>query len=106
MQAFNDLDCVSRFNECLHLHCKLNNQLNDHDPNVMMDGYLNSLPNKKPIDWPNFKAFCRRQNIKLLKLLFLSLIGYKALWVKERMLVTRIFSFSHDVFKSLLFQGR
>ena len=31
--------------------------------------------------------------------------GKKILWEKEKMLVTSIFSFSHNVFKSLLFQG-
>ena len=43
--------------------------------------------------------------LKYLKWWFLSLIGLKTLWEKEKMLVTSIFSFSCNVFKRLPFQG-
>ena len=35
-----------------------------------------------------------------------SLNGWKTLWVKEKLLVTSNFSFSHSVFKRLVSQGR
>ena len=41
-------------------------------------------------------------NSAFLKWWFLSSIWQKALWEKEKMLVTSIFSFSHNVFKRLL----
>ena len=42
----------------------------------------------------------------LLKLCFPSFTGKKTSWEKEKMLVTSIFYFSHNVFKRLLFQRR
>ena len=47
------------------------------------------------------ESICRRQNNFSSKWLFLSLMGWKTLWAKDKLLVTSIFSFSHNVFKSI-----
>ena len=65
---------------------------------------VNSLPNDSFLTGP-YSKHLQRTNQILLKLWILSWIGLKTLWEKEKMLVTSIFSFSHNVFKSFLFQG-
>ena len=44
-------------------------------------------------------------NLDQSKMLLFSLNRKKTLWQKEKMLVSDIFSFTHSVFKSPLFQG-
>ena len=39
MQAFTDPDCISRFIECLHLHLNLDNHIDNHDQNLMIEGF-------------------------------------------------------------------
>ena len=64
---------------------------------------VNSLPNNKILDWSKLKAFT---DDKLhVAGMIVSIIKYKTMWGKENMLITSIFSFSHNVFKSSLFQG-
>ena len=50
-----------------------------------------ALPNDKTIDCSKFKAFAD-DNLNMTE-------NLKTLWEKEKMLVTIIFSFSHNVFK-------
>ena len=67
---------------------------------------VNSLPNNKFSDFSKLKAFADdKVNVGEKKS---NLIGkvWKTLLEKEKMLVTSIFSFSHNVFKRLLSQGR
>ena len=67
--------------------------------------YFNSLPNSKFLDWSKLKVFAYdRINVtKKLK----SVFGWvEVIVVKEKILVTSIFSFSDNVFKRPLFQGR
>ena len=52
-----------------------------------------TLLNAKSLDQPNLKAFAQDQ-FKVTKQQFLSLMWYKTLWEKEKMLVTSILSFS------------
>ena len=58
----------------------------------------NSLPNDKILDLTKLKAFADDKLDGVNMMTSLSLIGYKTLWKKEKMLVTSIFSFSHSVF--------
>ena len=62
---------------------------------------MNSLPNDNFLDWSKLKTFADDES-NLVEKLNLFWQGYKTLWKKEKMLVTSIFSFSHNVFKSLL----
>ena len=68
---------------------------------------LHSLPNDKILDWSKFKA-CADDKINLNEnLKFVLWKVNKTLWEKEKMPVTSIFSFSHNVFIRLfLFGGR
>ena len=49
---------------------------------------------------------CKRQFLSLMKTAEISPKGYKTLWEKEKLLVTRNFSFSHSVFKRIVLQTR
>ena len=66
--------------------------------------FLNSLPNDKFSDKFKLRAFAD-DKIKVIykQKIILGLIKKRE---KEKMLVTSIFFFSHNVFKRLLFQGR
>ena len=67
---------------------------------------INSLQNNKILNWPNSKAL--KKKIKLAKMMIFILVReftVKNLCEKEKMLVTSIFSFSHNVFIRLLTQG-
>ena len=66
----------------------------------------NSLPTEKFKDWSKFKAFADKKIKSKSKAEFLFGIGRKYCGKKEIKLVTSIFSFSLDVFKRLLLQGR
>ena len=55
-------------------------------------------------NWTKFKAFV--DDILNVAKIMISVLGKKKLWEKEKILVTSIFSFSHNAFKSFLFQGR
>ena len=66
----------------------------------------NTLPNDKFLDWSKFKALADdkingNRNFKFVLGKVENLSGKK-----EKMLITSIFFFSQNVFKSLLFQGR
>ena len=63
--------------------------------------YLTLSQTTKFWPWLNWKHL-QPTNLMLLKKWFLSQTGKKTMWEKEKMLVTSIFSFSHNVFKSLL----
>ena len=66
----------------------------------------NSLPNDKNLDWFRFKAFADDKiNVTEKKEIWFGK-GGKHCGKKEKMLVTSIFSFDRNVFKSFLFQGR
>ena len=65
---------------------------------------FNSLPNDKILDLTNFKAFAGGK-LNVAKTMISSFDGLKTLWEKEKMLVTSIFSFSHNVFKSPISSG-
>ena len=81
----------------------------------------NLLPNEKILKSNKLKALAE-DKIKVVQIMIsvcgqkftcglkqyiiLYWIGSETLWEKEKMLVTSIFSFSHNVFKKLLFQGR
>ena len=66
---------------------------------------VNYLPNDKILDWFKFKALA---DLKMNVTQYLkSVLGtVKTFWEKEKMLVTSIFSFSQNVFKSLLSRYR
>ena len=49
--------------------------------------------------WPKLKVSAE-EKLNLAKWLFLSFLELKTLWENEKMLVTSIFSFSHNVFQS------
>ena len=71
--------------------------------------YINSLPNDKNVGLSKLKALADNKINMVRK--FKSVLGrventVGKLWEKEKMLVTSIFSFSHNVFKRLFFQGR
>ena len=65
---------------------------------------FNFFPNDKILDWSKLKAFAD-DKLNVAKMTNSPLIKQKTLWVKEKMLVTSTFSFSHNVFKILLSQG-
>ena len=65
---------------------------------------INAIPNKKNLKQSRLKTFAH-DNIKITQKLKFVLGRVEKLWEKEKMLVTSIFSFSHNVFKSLLLQG-
>ena len=65
---------------------------------------INPLPNDKVLDETKFKATAD-DKLNNKKIIFLSLIEYNTLWEKEKMLVISIFSFSRNVFKSLVSKG-
>ena len=73
---------------------KLSLQLRGHYP-------LNSLSNDKILEWSKLKAFAE-DKINVNEKLKFGLRRIKTLWEKEKMLVTSIFSFSHNAFKRLL----
>ena len=54
--------------------------------------------------WSKFKAFADNK-INVAKMMISCLTMQKTLWEKEKMLVTSIFSFSHNIFRSLIYQG-
>ena len=60
-----------------------------------------SLPNDKILDWSKFKAFAD-DNVNVNEQLKFGMRRTEKLWKKEKMLVTSIFFFSHNVFKRLL----
>ena len=62
------------------------------------------LPSDKILDWSKFKAFANDKIIKTQKFKFAFEKSTKHCAKKEKMLVTSIFSFFHNVFKSFLFQ--
>ena len=65
---------------------------------------FNPLPDNNFLDWTRLKAFAdNKLNAGNLKISVFEML--ETLWEKEKMLVTSIFSFSHNVFKSHLFQG-
>ena len=66
---------------------------------------LNSLPNDKFLNLSKLKAFAD-DKVNLAEKLKLVLGGVENIVGKEEMLVTSIFTFSHNVFKRLPFQGR
>ena len=66
---------------------------------------VNSLQSDKTINWPNFKASAD-DNLKVATMAKLVFDRVENIAEKEKMLVTSIFSFSRNVFKSLLSQGR
>ena len=59
----------------------------------------------KILDWSKLKAYAD-DKINVTEKLKLFLEGLKTLWGKEKMLVTSILYFSHNVFKWLILQGR
>ena len=67
---------------------------------------FNPLPNEKVLDLSILEAFADDKS-KVAKIMRCPLdrIG-KTLWEKVKMLVTRIFSFSYNAFKSPLLYGR
>ena len=65
---------------------------------------FNSLPNNIFLDWSKLKAFADDKMKVTKKMKFVSK-WWKILRKKEKMLVTSIFSFSHNIFKKLHFQG-
>ena len=77
-----------------------------HVLTVVLKITFNSLPKDKNLDQSNLKAFADNKRDMTKKLKFvLSKVKKETLWEKEKMLVTSIFSFLHNVFKGLLFQG-
>ena len=66
---------------------------------------FNSLQNGKILDWSKLKAFADNKIIGAEKLNFV-LGKVETLCEKKKMVVTSIFSFSNNVFKSCLLQGR
>ena len=69
---------------------------------ICMLGHLKPLPKDKMLDFPKLKAFADN-NIKVIKKWKFVLGWVETLWKKEKMLVvTSIFSFSHNVFEMLL----
>ena len=66
---------------------------------------FNSLPNDKILDLSNLKAFTDDKISVTQKVNFV-LYGIENIMRKGEMLVTSILSFSHNVFKSLVAQGR
>ena len=66
---------------------------------------INSLPNNKILDQSEFKAFADDKIILFSRNWNSFREEWKTLWEKEKMLVTSIFSFSHNVFKRPLSQG-
>ena len=60
-----------------------------------------SLPNDKILDVTKLKAFAD-DKIKVAQMTISVFDKVKTLWEKEKMLVTRIFSFSYNVLKRLL----
>ena len=67
--------------------------------------FHNSLPNDKILDWSKLKVFADNK-IKVLKMMIFVFDRVENTVGKEKMLVTSIFSFSHNVFKGLFTQGR
>ena len=63
---------------------------------------VNSLPNDKILKQPKLKAFAD-EKINVTKNCNLFWEMQKTLWEKQKMLVTSIFSFSHNVFKVFLY---
>ena len=61
-----------------------------------------TLPNNKILDWSKLKAFADNK-IKVTEGMEFVLKMQKIFWEKEKMLVTSIFPFSYNVFKTLLF---
>ena len=66
--------------------------------------YLNSLPNDKFLDLS--KIECNNFAADKINVTEKFWDEQKALWEKKKILSTRIFSFSHNVFKRVIFQGR
>ena len=60
---------------------------------------FNSLPNDKILDLSELKAFADERINVVKKIKICLRKGRKTWWKKEKMLVTSIFSFSHNVFK-------
>ena len=65
---------------------------------------INSLPNDKIFDWFKLKAFVDNK-VNVNEKFKFGLGRVENIAQKEIMLVTSTFSFSHNVFKSPLFQG-
>ena len=63
---------------------------------------LNSFPNDRLLSLSKFKPFAD-DKITVTKKLKFVLGRVKTLWEKEKMLVTSIFSFSHDFFEKRSF---
>ena len=69
-----------------------------------MKRIVNSLPNDKILHWSESKEFAD-DRINMTEKLKIVLGRVENMVGKGEMLVTRIFSFSHNVFKRLLSQG-
>ena len=63
--------------------------------------HLNALPNDKYLDWSKLTAFAD-EKFNLAEIFKFILEKVKTLLEKKKMLVTSIFSFSHNVFKRLV----
>ena len=89
------------------LRIKCTNISFDTDPSFLWvifqsHDLVNSLLNDKILDWFKLKAFSddKLSSAEILKFV---LGRQKTSWEKEKMLVTSIFFFSHNVFKKFLF---
>ena len=67
---------------------------------------INPLPNDKFLEWSKFKAFADDKVSVTLKQKFCLGVVENIVGEKEKMLVTSIFFFSHNVFKRLLAQSK
>ena len=78
----------------------------DELANSFREKVFNSLPNDIFLGCSKLKAFADDKINVNEKIEICFGKDRKTLWEKEKMLVTSIFSFSHNVFKRVLFQGR
>ena len=62
---------------------------------------FNASLNNKFLDWSKLKAFADDK----INVAQMAIFIFETLWESEKMLVTSIFSFSHNVFENLLFPG-
>ena len=78
--------------------------------NLSFGKWFNSLPNNKTLHWSKLKAFADdkinvNENLKFGLGKVENIFFLKFVVKRKKMLVTSIFSFSQNVFKSLLLQG-
>ena len=69
----------------------------------LVKGYL--VTKQRNITPDKTESTCRRQNKRDWKIKICVEMGRKHCGEKEKMLVTSVFSFSHNVFKRLIYQG-